>query len=121
MTMTKIMNPAGEIEQYASAPAPADVPVYGPAEQITVGELQPGDYVTGIPTQQRVRGISPASAVRTCVPDWEHWQQRISRRGGWNVESRKLTFISGPCAGTTYNIPASFTVTVRRPATEGTE
>jgi len=92
---------------------PEDRPVnFTDPQQITVGQIRPGDFVIEIPTQQNVRGIAPRSAARTAEADWTRWERRIGRRGRMSICSAKLTFVSYPGS---FNVPADFTATVRRP------
>lgn len=81
----------------------------------TVGDLQVGDYLVVVPTQQGVRGVRFDTTVLAVTTDWETWTMRTGpgRRGnpGWPVEARKVK-----AHDSTWCWPADFTCTVQRVA-----
>lgn len=87
-------------------------PAFGPAQAVTVAELRPGDFVVEIPAQGGYRATAVQAGVEA-VTEGRGW----TRSGGYRrrrvpMRSRKITYKMG-AAG--HDIPASWTVTVRRP------
>lgn len=90
-----------------------EVPTFSPPETITVGELQPGDFVVEFPAQKRYRRVRVDSAVRTVEDDWETWS--VNHRPGARrtpVESRRITF-QHP-TDVSLNFPLTWSVVARR-------
>lgn len=97
-----------------AAPAEIPVPVFGPAETITVAGLAVGDWVVEVPTQQGVRGTTVKSGVRDLRADWGTWRRSAGyRRPKLAIESRVIMFCDPHVAAVNY--PADFAVAVRRP------
>jgi len=91
--------------------------VWAEAQQATLADVQPGDFLVAVPTQERVAGADVRSTVLEVAPSWR-WEQYTpapirGRRGRrQNVPGVKLT-VATP-AGGSIDYPASFTCTMRK-------
>jgi hypothetical protein len=85
-----------------------------PTEEITttVGDIRPGDFIVRIPQYKNIRGYIIEQLAGDVIPDWETWRE--SRRGGWRIESRRITLRG--IGAIVY--PAAAPAVVRRPVTD---
>jgi hypothetical protein len=86
---------------------------FGDAETITIADLRTDDFVLELPAQNGVRGAVVNSGIRELREDYSTWKVGRPRRRGIPVRSRVVAFKDRTLA--TLNVPATFTVTVRRP------
>lgn len=89
----------------------AERPRFGPEEQTTVGELQPGDFLVLVPTQQAITGTRYECLLEGTLTTWTHYVMRHGRHST-PVEARAL-LTADPRWGK-FVYPASFRCTVRR-------
>lgn len=85
--------------------------VFGDSETITVADLQVGDFIEVIPTQGGVRGSKVESGVAS-LDIGSGWRRSRGRgRAGLDIKSVRIATLRGHLL----DVPADFSVSVRRP------
>lgn len=113
MTSSTLSDPSKTREtRRAAARAAAASVRFGPAVQMLVSEIKPGDFVESVPSQQGYRGFV-MDAVVAEVPVSEAYYTLNTHRGGRRFPVPSVTLRTLVPRWTCPVVPASFTATVR--------
>lgn len=89
---------------------------FGPSETITIADLRVGDFIETIPTQSGVRGTRLGSGVASLETGYR-WSRSNGRgRSRSDVASIEIATLRGQRV----DVPATFSVVVRRVVAEVT-